>query len=122
MPGTASTKPAEQLSVGEAYRVEFSFDFWNPSPTLQISSESLGIVGDTIDAVQDLGFVQSRFREMKVVLRPAKKHKFRFDFTPIKFSAETVLKRDIIFNGIEYHANLPVNSELKWKQYAGAYE
>ena len=115
-------KPAEQLSVGEAYHVEFSFDFWNPSPTLQISSESLGIIGDTIDAVQDLGFVQSRFREMKVVLRPAKKHKFRFDFTPIKFSAETVLKRDIVFNGIEYHANLPVNSELKWKQYAGAYE
>lgn len=115
-------KPAEQLSVGEAYHVEFSFDFWNPSPTLQISSESLGIIGDTIDAVQDLGFVQSRFREMKVVLRPAKKHKFRFEYTPIKYNAETVLRRDLIFNGIEFPIAIPLEAELIWRAYRFSYE
>ncbi len=115
-------KPAEQTAVGEAYHFQFSFDFWNPDPTLQISSESLGIIGDNIDAVTDLGFIKTRFREMKFTLRPAKKHKFRFDYTPVNFIAETVLKKDIVFNGIIYHANLPVNSELHWRQYNFAYE
>lgn len=115
-------KPAEQTAVGEAYHAEFSFDFWNPDPTLTIASESLGIIGNEIDAIGDLGFVKTRFREMKVALRPAKKHKFRFDYTPIKFTAETVLKRDIIYNGILYRANLPVNSELNWRQFSFAYE
>ncbi|MGE5361681.1 MAG: hypothetical protein ACM3NQ_21910 [Bacteroidales bacterium] len=115
-------KPDEQTSVGEAYHAEFSFDFWNPNPALTIASESLGIIGDEIDAVNDLGFTKSTFREMKVALRPAKKHKFRFEFTPITFSAETVLKRDIIYNGILYRASLPVNSELSWKQYGFSYE
>jgi len=116
-------KPAEQqAAVGEAYHAEFSFDFWNPTPELKIASESLGIIGDEIDAVQDLGFIKSRFREFKVALRPAKKHKFRFDYTPIKFTAETVRKRDIVYNGILYRANLPVNSELSWRQFAFAYE
>ncbi len=115
-------KPAEQTAVGEAYHAEFSFDFWNPDPTLTISANSLGIIGNQIDAVNDLGFVKSRFREMKVTLRPAKKHKFRFDYIPIDFSAETVLRRDIVYNGIIYRANLPVNSELKWHAYHFGYE
>lgn len=115
-------RPAEQTAVGEAYHAEFSFDFWNPDPTLKIASEALGIIGDQIDAVNDLGFAQTRFREMKLALRPAKKHKFRFDFTPIDYTASTVLKRDIVYNGILYRANLPVNSELNWKQYGFAYE
>jgi hypothetical protein len=115
-------KPAEQTAVGEAYHAEFSFDFWNPDPTLKIASESLGIIGDEIDAIGDLGFVKTKFREMKLALRPAKKHKFRFDYTPIKFTAETVLKRDIVYNGILYRANLPINSELNWRQYTFAYE
>jgi hypothetical protein len=112
----------EATTVGEAYHLEFSFDFWNPSPTLQIASEALGIIGDRIDAVTDLGFAQTRFREIKLAFRPAKKHKLRFDFTPIKFTAETVLKRDIVWNGILYRAQLPVNSELSWRQLQFAYE
>jgi hypothetical protein len=116
-------RPAEQTAVGEAYHAEFSFDFWNPNPALTISAESLGIIGDQIDAVNDLGFVKTRFREMKVTLRPGKKHKFRFDYTPITFTADnTILKRDIIYNGIRYRANLPVNSQLGLKQYGFAYE
>jgi hypothetical protein len=115
-------KPAEQTAVGEAYHAEFSFNFWNPDPALTISAESLGIIGDQIDAVNDLGFTRTGFREWKITLRPAKKHKFRFDYTPITFTADTVLKRDIVYNGIRYSAHLPVNSELSLKQLGFAYE
>ena len=56
------------------------------------------------------------------MLRPAKKHKFRFEYTPIKYQAETVLNRDIIFNGIEFPVSIPIESEVIWRAYRFAYE
>ena len=44
------------------------------------------------------------------MLRPARKHKFRLAYTPIKYETESVLSRTIVFNGIEYRVGLPVNS------------
>ncbi len=113
---------AESAAIGEAYHIEVSGDLWKPSPALTISSEALGIIGDEINAVDDLGFESTRFKELRVVLRPGKKHKFRFDYIPIKFEAETTLRRDITFNGILYRASLPVNSALDWKAYHFGYE
>jgi hypothetical protein len=80
------------------------------------------IVGDTIDGVNDLSYQQTRFKELRLTLRPGKKHKLRFDYIPISFSSETTLKRDIVFNGIKYSANLPVNSSFKWGAYHLGYE
>lgn len=111
-----------QPTVGETYHIEVSGDLWNPSPAVTVSSESLGIIGDTIDGVNDLGFTKTRFKELKVVLRPAKKHKLRFDYIPIDYSAGTTLNRTIVFNGQKYNASLPVNSELNWKAYHFGYE
>ena len=53
-----------------------------------------------IDFVTDLGIEQTKFRQLKVVLRPAQKHKFRFEYTPITYEAVGTLKANIIFNGI----------------------
>ena len=106
------TPTSEPTTIGESYHIEISGDLWKPSPTLTVQSESLGIVGTEIDAVNDLGFEKTQFKEVRLVLRPAKKHKFRFDYIPIKFEAETTLKRDITFNGILYRTNVPVNSSL----------
>ena len=47
--------------------------FWNADPDLIISSESLGIPGDDIDLVNDLGIEDKRLREFRLVLRPATK-------------------------------------------------
>ena len=58
-------------------------------PQIFISSESLeGILGSRIDFVEDLGIEKTWFRQLKVVLRPATKHKFRFEYTPIKYEAD----------------------------------
>jgi hypothetical protein len=114
--------PPSQGATGETYHIELSGDLWNPSPALQIQSESLGIVGTSIDAVNDLGFSTTRFKELRLVLRPGKKHKFRFDYIPITFSGDTTLRRDIVFNGQLYKVNYPVKSSLEWKAYHAGYE
>lgn len=114
--------PVEQRATGESYHVEISGDLWKPSPALTVSSEGFGIVGTDIDAVGDLGFESKRFKELRVVLRPGKKHKLRFDYIPITFTGDKTLQRDVVFNGIRYGAALPVQSTLNWKAYHFGYE
>ena len=109
-------------ATGETYHVELSGDFWNPNPQISITSEALGIAGSKIDFVNDLGITQTKFRQLKVVLRPAQKHKFRFEYTPISYVATGTLKRDIVFNGQRYSLTLPVSSDLQWKAYRFIYE
>ncbi len=120
--GPASAQTSSR-ATGENYHVEIAGSFWYPTPSLLISSESLdGIIGSNIDFVEELGIGKSWFPQFRVVLRPATKHKFRFEYTPIKYDAETVLRRDIIFNGIEFPIAIPIQSEVIWRAYRFSYE
>lgn len=115
--------PTAQPATGERYHVEAAFGLWNPTPELLVQSESLGIIGTEIDGVSDLGMEKTRFKEFRVVLRPGKKHKLRFQYIPILFEAEQPrLERPIVFNGIRYNVGVPVNSSLDWKAYRFSYE
>jgi hypothetical protein len=126
----AATPAAAQYGVagssdratGENYHVEVSGNLWSPSPTIFITSESLGIIGSRIDFVEDLGIEKKTFRQLKVVLRPATKHKFRFEYTPMRYDVTSTLRRQIVFNGQNFDIALPVQTELTWKAYRFAYE
>jgi hypothetical protein len=107
---------------GEPYHVEAAFNLWNPTPDFVISSESLGIPGTDINVRADLGIQQEKKFEVRLVLRPAKKHKFRFHYLPLAYEATTTLTADIIFNGIKYPVSTQVTSNLEWKTYRIGYE
>lgn len=109
-------------ATGEAYHVEVGGYFWNPTPDIVVTSEALGIVGSRIDFVNDLGIEKTRFKQLKIVLRPGQKHKLRFEYTPISYEAVGSLKANIVFNGILYPVSLPVTTDLQWKAYRFAYE
>jgi hypothetical protein len=110
-------------ATGEHYNVEITGAIWDPTPSIFITSESIrGIRGTKIDFVEDLGIEKNAFTQLRVVLRPAMKHKFRFEYTPIKYEAEAVLKRTIVFNGLDYFVSLPVETEVIWRAYRFGYE
>ena len=115
-------KKISDPATGEDYHVEVGGYFWNPTPDIAITSESLGIVGSRIDFVTDLGIEKTRFKQLKVVLRPTQKHKLRFEYTPITYDAVGTVKRDIVFNGQKYPVSLPVATNLQWKAYRFVYE
>lgn len=118
-----SVKRGSDPATGERYHVELAGAIWNPTPDIIISSESLGIVGTDIDFVNDLGIAKKRFRQVKVVLHPARKHKFRFEYTPIVYDApDGHLTVPIVFNGIKFPVTLPVTTNLTWKAYRFGYE
>lgn len=111
-------------ATGENYRFEVSGYFWNPTPDIAIASESLpGIIGDKIDFIDDLGLEKTRFSQLRAVLRPGKKHKLRFEYTPIKYEQPNgELRRTVVFNGISYNLGLPVATTVKWNAYRFTYE
>ncbi|HEX6976675.1 MAG TPA: hypothetical protein VF147_19845 [Vicinamibacterales bacterium] len=117
-----AAKGASDRATGETYHVELGYYFWNPTPDIIITSEGLGIPGTAIDFVSDLGIEQKRFGQLKAVLRPGKKHKLRFEYTPIHYEATGAISRTLVFNGIEYNVSLPVNTDLKWNAYRFGYE
>lgn len=124
LPASAQFRPpaASNPSVGERYHIEGAISFWNAEPDLIVASESLGIPGDDIDLQNDLGIEQKRLRELRLVLRPATKHKFRFNYLPISYDAEAVVRRDFVFNGQRYRIGLPVNTEADLTTYRFGYE
>ena len=109
-------------ATGETYHVEVSGALFNPSPTLLITSEGLGIPGDQIDFVQEFSLEKQTFRQFRAVLRPAKKHKFRYEFIPISYENETTITRSFVFNGQRFNVSLPVLAELKWNAHRFTYE
>jgi hypothetical protein len=115
-------KPLKDPVTGESFRIEVSGDFWRPSANISVRSEGLGIEGNQIDLKRDLGVVDKRMSALDLVLRPSSKHKFRFQYLPITYEAAAILRQDVVFNGIRYRANLPVNTLFDWKTYSFGYE
>jgi hypothetical protein len=115
--------PFSDPATGERYHIEASFGWWNPPPQLEIASESIpGVLGTKIDAVTDLGIAQKRIPELRIVLRPGRKHKFRINYLPMTYSAVSQVHREFVFNGIKYNVNLPVTTDLSWKTWHLGYE
>jgi hypothetical protein len=114
-------RPLSDPATGERYHIEGAAGLWLPSAQMSISSESLGIPGSTIDFKRDLALTDQRFPELHLELR-ADRHKFRFQFIPIKYEQTKTLTRDLIFNGQRYRAGVPVKSTLDWKAYRIGYE
>ena len=81
-----------------------------------------GLPGSQINAEKDLGVTDTHFPALQLILKPAKKHKFRLNFVPISFTGDAVLKQNIDFNGIRYQVGVPVNSTMTWDAWRFGYE
>ena len=126
MPAAAQAQfaatPFSDPATGERYHIEAAGALWNPTPNLKIASEALGIIGTKLDAVSDLGIQKRRLTELRLVLRPGRKHKFRINYLPMTYNAVSTVHRAFTFNGIRYGLNLPVTTDLSWKTWLVGYE
>jgi hypothetical protein len=114
--------PLSEPPTGEQYHIEGAAGFWFPASTISAASEGFGIQGTPIDFKTDFGLKDKGLTYVRLVLSPSRRHKFRFEFIPIKYNQSATVRRTIIFNGQLYNIGLPVRSELFWKAYRFAYE
>jgi hypothetical protein len=112
----------EYQSLGEKYHFEVSGTMWNPAPSGLISSAQFGIAGSNIDFNRDLGLTTSRIKDLRIVLRPSTKQKFRVQYTPLNYLAATTLDRSVVFNGINFNVALPIQTTFDWKVWRFGYE
>jgi hypothetical protein len=124
MPAHAQYRPRELSNpdTGESFHIEAEASFWTPSADITIASTGLGIAGDRIDLKRDLGVTDQNFPAFSLQLRPARSHHFRFQYIPISYTGTTKVSHDIVFNGIRYAQNVPVNSSLDWKAFRFGYQ
>ena len=109
-------------SVGEDFHIEVTGGLWDPVPAISASSEQFGINGTTIDFGRDLGMVRQRHRELRLTLKPGRRHKLRVQWLPMRYQQNAVLSRRIVFQGIEHTIGLPVSSALTWNAWRFGYE
>ena len=121
-PAAAQFRPPADPATGERYHIEASFTYWDATPTLIVSSEALGIQGTDVDLVNDLGIEKKSLGDLRLVLRPATKHKFRFSYIPIKYEAEATVNREFVFNGQRYRVGLPVQTTADLTTFRAGYE
>jgi hypothetical protein len=126
-PSTASAQyrpsRAADTVVGEDYHIEAGYSFWDAEPSLIVNSESLEILGTDVNLITDLGIERKRLGMFDIVLRPAKKHRFRFQRTPIKYEVDAFpVQREFIFNGQRYRVGLPVTTSVDFTTYRFGYE
>ncbi len=122
VPASAQFPARGDAVVGEDYNIELSFNFWNPTPEAIVNSEALGILGTDINLVTDLGITKKMLKDLRIVLRPAKKHRFRINYLPMNYDATTTLTREFIFNGLRYRPGLPVETTAQFKAWRFGYE
>jgi hypothetical protein len=115
-------RPVGNPATGESYHIEAAIGLWSPANQTIVSSEALGIVGSTIDFKTDLGLQDKRLPDFRLVARPARRHKLRFEYLPLNYTSSSTLRRTIVFNGQRYDIGLPVNSTFNWTMMRFGYE
>ena len=120
---TARRARPRNRATGENYHVEGRVDFWNPTPDIVISSESLGILGDQVDFVNTLGIAKTKFKQFKVVLRPGDEAQ-----VPLRVHADQVRRarrpsrRRSSSTASATHRRAGRRPNVKWKAYRFGYE
>ncbi len=113
---------AQFRSVGERYVVEILGGEWFPPPNPVIVRDAPSVPGTEINFAVDLGVTSRRFSMWRLGVRLAQRQKARVEWLPIRYSAETVTQRSLIYDGITFAAGLPTVSELEWLAWRFGYE
>jgi hypothetical protein len=123
-PAQAQSAPREQSGqvYGERYVFEVATTWWTPSVRGVISGDGLQAIGNQIDFTNDLGYESTRFRDLRFVVRPAKKHRIRVQYTPIEYTAASVFNRDITYQGSVFPVSVPIESTFGWRTWRVGYE
>ena len=90
--------------------------YWFPELSGVIRVDDAGIVGTELDLEDDLGIDNESYPVIEV-LAGIGKHHLSLAYYNLDYDGDTVLTKDIYFNGELFHANERVVSNLKYDNY-----
>jgi outer membrane protein len=90
--------------------------YWFPKLSGDIRVDNAGINGTKLDLEDDLG-IDSKSYPVFEVFSGLGKHHLSFAFYNLDYDGDTVLTKDVYFNGELFHANERIVSHLKYDNY-----
>ena len=112
----------ETPAVGEDFHVELGMNFWQPTPSIVIGSDSLRPVSTSgLDFVQEFGIEDTRFREFRAVLHGGKS-KLRISHVDMKYNEAATLRHAIIIGGRPIDVAAAATADLEWDLWRIGYE
>ena len=103
--------PARAQGSPENFHLEAGLMFWKPAPDVVLTS---GTLGTPVDFVNTFEVEDKRFRDLRLVLKPGRKHKIRFGRTRIHYDGTATLTQAIRFRGQTYTVGVPTTADLRW--------
>jgi hypothetical protein len=118
----ASTAAAQSdVMPAEKFHVEIGTEWWQPTPHLSIQTDALASVGLVdFDFADEFAIDPSWFSEFRAVLKPARTHKFRVSYVPVRYEQTSPLRTPISFNGSTFAGS--ATATLKWNLWRFGYE
>lgn len=121
-PAAAQFTLAGQEAASEAFAAEFSLRWWSPTPMITIDTSALDEVGGAVDFVNEFDVAEDRFREIRATLKPGRKHKIRFAYLPVEYTATAFLVRTIDFGGQTFAVGDQATGTVEWTFWRIGYE
>ena len=116
----AQFTPRAEGVPAEDFHVELGTTFWQTEPELTLTTGDARV--GTVDFVREFGIGKERFREVRAVLKPGRKHKIRFSRVPLKYNQDAVLERSITFQNLTFPVTANANADINWDIYRFGYE
>jgi hypothetical protein len=116
----AQFTPSPEMMPAEDFNVELAVMFWQPTPDLRLTTGD-AVVG-TVDFVREFVIGKERFNEFRAVLKPARKHKIRFNYVTFKYDQDAVLQRTLTFQNRTFPVSADANANVNWDLYRIGYE
>jgi hypothetical protein len=105
----------------ERFHVEFGTVWWRPAPELTIQTATSTAFGVTdFDFADEFGLDTKSFSEIRLVLKPARKHKVRVSYVPVNYEQTSTLRQPIAFDGATFFGSAALN--IKWNLWRFGYE
>lgn len=104
-----------------APRLEATLGTWIPAPGLRLSADADGIVGSEVALQSDLGLERQPQWDLRLSVRPARRHRLTLQYLPMLGEASAVLNRDVRFVGATYRNGETVRSTLTWNTWRAGY-
>jgi len=118
---SAWAQGAGETVPGEDFRVEFAVARWRPSPDLTIQTGALARAGiDEFDFADEFGFREKFFSDFRIVLKPARKHRFRVGYVGMHYEESSALQHTINFGGRTFTG--VAAADVRWSVWRFGYQ
>ena len=116
----AQFTPSPEVMPAEDYHAELGVMLWQPTPDLRLTTGDARV--GTVDFVREFVIGKERFNEFRATLKPARKHKIRFNYLKFRYDQDAVLQRTLTFQNLSFPVSADANANINWDLYRFGYE